>query len=82
MKIIAVDPRVSAFAEKADIHLQLRPGTDGALALGMIKVLIEEGLYDRSFVEQWTVGFDELRNYVEELSLEWAEAMTGVPMAR
>jgi anaerobic selenocysteine-containing dehydrogenase len=82
MKIIAVDPRVSAFAEKADIHLQLRPGTDGALALGMIKVLIEEGLYDRSFVDQWTVGFDELSNYVEELSLEWAEAMTGVPTAK
>jgi len=82
MKVIAVDPRVSASAEKADIHLQLRPGMDGALALGMIKVLIEAGLYDRSFVEQWTVGFDELRNYVEELSLEWAEAMTGVPMAK
>ena len=82
MKIIAVDPRVSAFAEKADIHLQLRPGTDGALALGMIKILIEEGLYDRSFVDQWTVGFDELSNYVEELTLEWAEAMTGVPAAK
>jgi anaerobic selenocysteine-containing dehydrogenase len=57
VKFIAVDPRVSAFAEKADLHLQLRPGTDGALAFGMIKVLIEENLYDRAFVEKWTIGF-------------------------
>lgn len=76
---IAVDPRVSAFAEKADIHLQLRPGTDGALALGMIRVLIEEKLYDRDFVEKWTVGFDELCQYLKEHPLEWAESITGVP---
>ncbi len=79
VKFISVDPRVSAFAEKADLHLQLRPGTDGALALGMIKVLIEDNLIDRSFVDKWTVGFDELCDYLEEHSLDWAEEMTGVP---
>ena len=79
VKFIAVDPRVSAFAEKADLHLQLRPGTDGALALGMVKVLIEENLYDRAFVEKWTIGFDELCDYLDEHPLEWAEEMTGVP---
>lgn len=79
VKFIAVDPRVSAFAEKADLHLQLRPGTDGALAMGIIKVLIEENLYDQTFVEKWTVGFDELCDYLEKLSLEWSEKMTGVP---
>jgi len=79
VKFISVDPRVSAFAEKADLHLQLRPGTDGALALGMIKVFIEENLIDHSFVDQWTVGFDELCDYLDEYSLDWAEEMTGVP---
>jgi anaerobic selenocysteine-containing dehydrogenase len=79
VKIIAVDPRVSAFAEKADLHLQLRPGTDGALALGMIKVLIDENLYHGPFVERWTTGFNELCDYVEEHPLDWAEEKTGVP---
>jgi len=82
VKFISVDPRVSAFAEKADLHLQLRPGTDGALAMGMIKVLIDEDLYDRSFVEQWTVGFEELWEYVNQLSLDWAEETTGVPKGK
>ena len=82
VKFISVDPRVSAFAEKADLHLQLRPGTDGALAMGMIKVLIDEDLFDRSFVEQWTVGFEELWEYVNQLSLDWAEGMTGVPKGK
>ena len=82
VKFITVDPRVSAFAEKADLHLQIRPGTDGALALGMIKVLIEEDLYDRPFVERWTVGFDELSAHVEELSLDWVEGVTGVPKGK
>ena len=68
VKIINVDPRVSAWAEKADLHLQLRPGTDGALALGMIHTLIKEDLYDRDFVNQWTVGFDDLRDYVRPFS--------------
>lgn len=78
VKFISVDPRVSAFAEKSDLHLQLRPGTDGALALGIIKVLIEENLYDKEFVEKWTLGFDELCNYLEDKSLEWVENITGV----
>lgn len=79
VKFISVDPRVSAFAEKADIHLQLKPGTDGALALGMIRVLIEEKLYDRDFTEKWALGFDELADYIGKHPLEWAEKMTGVP---
>jgi anaerobic selenocysteine-containing dehydrogenase len=82
VKFISVDPRVSAFAEKADLHLQLKPGTDGALAMAMIKVLIDDDLYDRSFVEQWTVGFEELWEYVNQLSLDWAEGITGVPKGK
>jgi anaerobic selenocysteine-containing dehydrogenase len=63
-KLIVIDPRRTALAARADHWLQIRPGTDDALALGLLQVIIEEGLYDRAFVEQWTVGFDQLRERV------------------
>ncbi|MFC1948929.1 molybdopterin-dependent oxidoreductase [Chloroflexota bacterium] len=53
-KIINIDPRLSWFASRADKWLRLRPGTDGALAMGFLNVIINEGLYDREFVEKWT----------------------------
>ena len=53
-KLIVIDPRQHSLAEKADCWLQVRPGSDGALALGMIHVLLEEELYDASFVRDWT----------------------------
>ena len=79
LKIIAVDPRVTPTTQHADLHLQLRPGTDGALALAMAQVIIEEGLYDEAFVGRWTEGFDEYRAYAREFPPERAEGMTGVP---
>jgi len=69
MKLIVIDPRRTRLATMADIHLQPRPGTDGALALGMMNVIIGENLYDKEFVEQWTVGFNELRTLVQNTSL-------------
>ncbi|MBW1800021.1 MAG: molybdopterin-dependent oxidoreductase [Deltaproteobacteria bacterium] len=60
VKMIVIDPRKTRLARMADIHLQIRPGTDGALALGMIHVIASENLYDKEFVKNWTVGFDEL----------------------
>jgi anaerobic selenocysteine-containing dehydrogenase len=53
-KIVAIDPRLSWFASRAKQWLRLRPGTDGALAMGMLNVIVKEGLYDRAFVEKWT----------------------------
>jgi anaerobic selenocysteine-containing dehydrogenase len=53
-KIIAIDPRLSWFASRSKIWLRLRPGTDGALAMGFLNVIIKEGLYDKKFVEKWT----------------------------
>ncbi len=53
-KIIAIDPRLTWFASRAQRWLQLRPGTDGALAMGFLNVIINEGLYDKGFVEKWT----------------------------
>jgi len=82
LKLIVVDPRRTTIASMADIHLQLRPGTDGALALGFMNVIINEGLYDREFMEKWTVGFDELRKLVREYTPENVEKITWVPAAK
>ena len=78
-KLIVVDPRKTRLAEKADLWLQVRPGTDGALVLGMINVVITEGLYDKEFVERWCVGFDELAERAAEYSLERAAEITWLP---
>jgi anaerobic selenocysteine-containing dehydrogenase len=81
VKFIVVDPRNSPIAALADLHLKLRPGTDGALALAMANVIISEGLYDREFVSEWTRGFDKYRAYASTFTLERAEEITGVPAA-
>ncbi len=81
VKLIVVDPRRTAIAAKADYHLQLRPGTDGALALGMMNVIISEDLYDKEFVEKWTVGFDGLKKLAGEYTLDKVEKITRVPAA-
>jgi len=79
MKIIEVGPLITPLTNHADIHLRLRPGTDGALALGLAHVIIENNLYDREFVEKWTLGFEEYQAYVQEFSPHVAESITGVP---
>lgn len=78
-KIIVIDPRRSMAADKADIWLQIRPGTDDALALGMINIIISENLYDHDFVSNWTVGFDKLKEAVREYSPERVAEITWVP---
>jgi anaerobic selenocysteine-containing dehydrogenase len=78
-KLIVVDPRQTDLARKADVWLQVRPGTDDALALSMMNVIIGEELYDKEFVEKWTVGFDQLAQRVSEHPPEWAEKITWVP---
>jgi len=78
VKIIDVDPRMAPTTKLADIHLQLRPGTDGALALGMSRVIINEKLYDKEFVLNWTQGFQEFNNYVQQFTPENVEKITGV----
>jgi len=77
-KVIVVDPRVSPTAAAADIHLQINPGTDGALALALADVLIREDLYDRDFVERYCVGFEEFRAYAAEFPAERSAAICGV----
>jgi anaerobic selenocysteine-containing dehydrogenase len=77
-KLIVINPKYIPFTKRADIHVQPRPGTDGALALAMLNTIISEGLYDREFVENWTVGFDKLAEHVKQYTAEWAEKITGV----
>jgi thiosulfate reductase/polysulfide reductase chain A len=79
MKLIVVDPRLSETAQGADIWVQLRPGTDGALALGMLNVIINEGLYDKEFVDRWCLGFDELEALVQKYPLDKVQSITWVP---
>jgi len=77
-KLVAIDPRFSAAAAKADLFVRPRPGTDGALALGMLNVILSEHLYDRAFVEKWTYGFDKLKESVQQYTPERVEEITWV----
>lgn len=79
LKIIEVGPLITPLTAHADIHLRMRPGTSGALALGMAHVMIEEDLFDHDFVEHWTRGFEEYRDYTREFSPPVTERITGVP---
>jgi assimilatory nitrate reductase catalytic subunit len=76
--IIVIDPRDTATAELADLHLKVKPGMDAALVNAMLKVLLEEGYVDDSFVENRTTGFGEVKKHVEELVLEDLANVTGV----
>ena len=79
-KIIIVDPRVTETSRKlADIHLQLKPGTDGALALGLANLIIQRGWYDKEYVRAHTYGFEEYASYAAEFTPERTAAITGVP---
>ena len=77
-KVIAIDPYRSLTAEKCDEHLSLLPGTDGALALGMMHVLINEDLIDHDYVTRHTVGFAPLRDRAGEYPPERVAAITGL----
>jgi anaerobic selenocysteine-containing dehydrogenase len=79
MKLIVVDPRETPTTALADIHLQVRPGTDGALALAMANVIIHEKLHDQDFVANYSYGFEDYREYVQQFTPEKGEELTGVP---
>ncbi|MEE8473337.1 MAG: molybdopterin-dependent oxidoreductase [Dehalococcoidia bacterium] len=78
-KLIVIDPRNIPMSKKADIQARPRPGSDTALALGLINVIISEGLYDRDFVERWTTGFGKLSEHVQSYTPEEVERITWVP---
>jgi thiosulfate reductase/polysulfide reductase chain A len=78
-KLVVVDPRQSMAASKADHWLPIKPGTDTALLLAWLHVLIAENRYDREYVEKYTVGFDQLAEHVKTFTPEWAAAITEIP---
>ncbi len=77
-KVVVIDPLKSYTAEKADEWIGIRPGTDGALALGMANVMLEKGVYDTDFADDWTDGFGEFREYVREFPPQKVEKITWV----
>lgn len=77
-KLIVIDPRRTFLASLADIWLQVRPGTDIVLALGMIHTIIEEELYDKVFVARWCYGFNELKEYVRDYPPEKVAEITWI----
>ena len=78
-KLMVVDPRFSVAASKADWWLPIRPGTDIALLLAWIHVLLAEGTYDREYIAQYAQGLPELTAHVREFTPEWAEGITELP---
>jgi anaerobic selenocysteine-containing dehydrogenase len=78
-KLIVIDPRRTETAKIADIHAQIRPGTDCALALGMLNVIIAEELYEKDFVARWTIGFERLVEHIKEYTPEKVADITWVP---
>jgi len=78
-KVIAIDPRHTWMTGRAVHHLQNRPGTDGALALGMLNVIMSESLHDKEFVAEWVHGFDQLKERARQFPVEKVAAITEVP---
>ncbi len=78
-KIVVFDPVYTVAASKADEYYPIRPGTDLALVLAMINVIINKGLYDAEFVEKYCYGFDKVAEFIKPYTPEWAAEITGVP---
>ncbi|MCC8122241.1 MAG: molybdopterin-dependent oxidoreductase [Oscillospiraceae bacterium] len=78
-KLITVDPRKTPSAKRSEHWLRLRPGTDAALALGMLHVILNEGIYDKDFVDKWCYGFEPLRQRVQQYPPERVAEITWVP---
>ena len=81
-KLVVVDPRYTETASKADVYLPIKPGTDSAFILAMIRIIINEGLHDAEFVSKCTIGFEKLKKHVQIYTPEYAEEVTGIPAER
>jgi anaerobic selenocysteine-containing dehydrogenase len=80
-KIVVIDPVRTRTAKQADWHIPIRPGTDAALALGMMNVIIGENLFDQDYVNKYALGFDELKSRAAEFPPARVETITGIPAA-
>src|SRR5699024_10256673 len=75
--IVVADPRETPLARRADVHLDLKPGTDLALANGILHLLVEKGYTDEEFIQKHTNGFDNLKEIVKEFTPEYTSFLTG-----
>lgn len=80
-KVVVIDSYASKTAKAADWHIAPKPGTDGALAMAMMQVIIEEGLQDQDYIDNYTEGYAELTARAKTRTPEWAEEITGIPAA-
>jgi len=78
-RVVVIDTRYTETAQVADRFIQIRPGTDGALGMALLKIIIENNLYDQSFIAEHTNGFERLTQAVEPFTLERAADITGIP---
>jgi anaerobic selenocysteine-containing dehydrogenase len=79
MKIVMIDPKTTWLSARSEVHLRIRPGTDAALALGILHVIIKEDIYDHDFVDRWCYGFDELVGRVKDYTPERVAQITWIP---
>jgi anaerobic selenocysteine-containing dehydrogenase len=77
-KIISIDPRLTWLGSRADVWLQVRPGTDAAVGMGMLNVIITEDLVDHDFIDKWTYGYEELVEHIQDKTPEWAAEICWV----
>jgi anaerobic selenocysteine-containing dehydrogenase len=80
-RIVTIDPLRTRTAEQSDEHIPIMPGTDGALALGMMHIILRDGLEDRDYIRRHTLGFDELKARVQEYPASRVSKITGIPEA-
>ena len=78
-KIICIDPRLTWLASRAEVWLQVRPGTDGALGIGMLNTIINEDLVDHEFIDNWCYGYEQLVESVQGKDADWAAEICDVP---
>jgi anaerobic selenocysteine-containing dehydrogenase len=79
-KLVVIDPVRNRTAAQADWHIPIRPGTDGALALAMMHLIINNNWVDTDYVENYTTGYPELKQHLQQYSPQWASEVTGIPV--
>jgi assimilatory nitrate reductase catalytic subunit len=80
--IIVIDPRKTPTAKQADLHLQVKPGTDAILVNGILKILIEKGYIDQGFIDDRTNGFSQLRDFLQSVDIEEISLAADVPISQ
>jgi anaerobic selenocysteine-containing dehydrogenase len=80
-KLVVIDPYATRTARAADWHIPINPGTDSALALGLMHIIVRDRLYDQDYVARWTCGFDQLRERIAEYTPEYVSSLTNIPVA-